>query len=66
MLAAMAVELEAQELTVPTDINGRMIAWLQLRLDTSDTNLAGLMAAFAAANGADNWTSMGSFPPMEE
>lgn len=48
-LAAMAVELEAAELDVPASINGRLIAWLQLRLSSSATDLRGLWAEFRAA-----------------
>lgn len=63
-MLAMRTELEAASLAVPADYNGRMIAWLQFRLSSSDDNLPGLMAAFAAAYGADNWSSLGSFAPV--
>jgi hypothetical protein len=59
------LELEAAELTVPTTFNGRMIAWLQLRLTSEDTSLPGLMAAFAEQQGATNWSSLGAFDPAE-
>ena len=65
-MAAMRVELEAAEVAVPADLNGRTIAWLQLRLESTDQNLPGLMAAFAAANGADKWSSLGAFDPLAE
>jgi hypothetical protein len=34
-----------------------------VRLSSSEQNLPGLMQAFAEANGAQNWPSLGSFPP---
>jgi hypothetical protein len=64
-LLAMQTELELAELPVPSTYNGRMIAWLQLRLSSSDDNLPGLMQAFAEVNGATNWASLGSFSPAE-
>ena len=53
------------EATIPAGAtyNGAMILWLQARLSSSDTNLPGLMAAFAAAEGAHGWSSLGSFDP---
>jgi hypothetical protein len=65
-MAAMATELEAAEITVPADFNGRLVAWLQLRTGESTDNLPGLMAAFAADQGATNFSSVGSFDPIEE
>jgi hypothetical protein len=46
-----------------TSWNGAFILWLQARLSSSDTNLNGLMAAFAAQEDADSWSSLGSFDP---
>ena len=63
-MEAMATELEAAVIAVPATHGGRMIAWLQLRLDTTDSNLGGLMAAFAALHNADRWSALGSFDPM--
>ncbi|MGE0853305.1 MAG: hypothetical protein AB7O44_27460 [Hyphomicrobiaceae bacterium] len=63
MMAACRAELEAAEIDVPADINGRLLAWLQLRLTSEATNLPGLMAAFARAHGADNWSAVGRFYP---
>jgi hypothetical protein len=63
-MLAMKTELEAASITVPDTYNGRLLAWLQLRLDSTNPNLSGLMAGFAAANGADNWSALGSFDPM--
>ena len=63
-MAAMALELEAAELPVPSTFNGRLLAWLQLRLSSSDDNLPNLMAAFAEAEGAHNWASVGTFEAM--
>jgi hypothetical protein len=62
-MLAMQTELAAALLPVPDTYNGRLVAWLQLRLSSTDPNLAGLMQAFAEANGAQNWSSLGSFPP---
>jgi hypothetical protein len=59
MLAAFATEAP-----VPpgTSFNGAFILWLQARLESSETDLNSLMTAFAVANGATNWASLGSFP----
>ena len=64
-VAAMAVELEAAELTVPTTYNGWMIAWLQARAGSSSASLPGLQALFAEQQGAHNWSSVGAFDPLE-
>ena len=50
---------------MPDTYNGCMIAWLQLRLTSEDDNLPGLMQAFAEAEGAHNWSSVGAFDPAE-
>ena len=54
------------EATIPagTSFNGAFILWLQVRLSSSETDLPGLMQAFAEANNAFNWSSMGSFDPI--
>lgn len=41
--------------------NGALISWLQERLGSSDNNLPGLMQAFAEAESAHNWSSLGTF-----
>jgi hypothetical protein len=46
--------------------NEAFIIWRQMRLSSSDQNLPGLMQAFAEANGAHNWSSLGSFGPAEQ
>jgi hypothetical protein len=43
------------------DFNGRMLAWLNLWLSASYDNLPGAMAAFATANGATNFSAVGTF-----
>jgi hypothetical protein len=48
-MAAMAVDLELAEATVPDSFNGRMITWLQLRLESTNTDLNGLLAEWHAA-----------------
>jgi hypothetical protein len=60
MIMAFRTELEA---AMQTTAHGMLIAWLQLRLDSTEENLPALMAAFAAANGAQDWASLGEFPP---
>lgn len=64
-MAAMAVELTAAEADVPDHYNGRMLAWLRLRLGVETGDLPGLMAAFAIANGAGAWGGLGSFDPFD-
>lgn len=44
-----------------TDFNGRLLAYINLKLAASFDNLPGAMAAMAAANGAVNFSSMGTF-----
>ena len=53
------------EATVPagSTYNEAWLLWLQARLGSSEENLPGLMHAFAVANGAHNWSSLGSFDP---
>jgi hypothetical protein len=60
-MAAMAAELEAAMLPVPDGFNGRMIPWLQCRLTSDSTNINDLLAEWAAAEGAANASSIGSF-----
>lgn len=43
------------------DFNGRLLTWINLKLGTSYNNLPGAMAAFATANGATNFGSVGTF-----
>lgn len=42
--------------------NGRFLAWINLALGTSYTELNGAMAAYAAMAGATNWSSMSTVP----
>lgn len=39
--------------------NGRLLAWINTQLGSSYTEINGAMAAYAAANGSTNWSSMG-------
>ena len=41
--------------------NGRLLAYINLKLGTTYDNLPGAMAAFATANGATNFSSITSF-----
>ena len=43
--------------------SGRLLAWINLKLGTDYTSVAGAMAAFATANGAVNFGSVGTFTP---
>jgi hypothetical protein len=63
-MTAMATELEAAELDVPETFNGLMVAWLQLRLTSSDDNLPGLLRAFAEQESASHWSGVGDFDPL--
>lgn len=45
------------------DFNGRMIAWLQAKLVSTDTEINGLMQAYAESKGADSWNGLGTFTP---
>lgn len=58
-----AFEVEA---TIPagSTYNEAFIIWLQTRLSSSETNLLDLMNAFAVSEGADTWSSLGSFDPL--
>lgn len=40
------------------DWNGRMLAWINFKLDTSYPDLAGAQQAFAESQGFNNWASM--------
>jgi hypothetical protein len=62
-MAAMQTELEAHGITVPPDFYDRLIAWLQLRLDSSTSDLNGLMVEWARAEGVDDAGEIGSFDP---
>lgn len=63
MLAAFAAEAV---IPAGASFNGAFILWLQARLSSADDSLPGLMQAFAEANGAHNWSSLGSFDPAAE
>jgi len=43
------------------DFNGRLLTWINQQLSTSYPDVVGAMAAFATAQGATNWSSMGTF-----
>lgn len=60
--ARAAFEAEA---TIPAgaSYNGAMIAWLQDRLTSTNPNLNGLLAEFAANEGVANWNSLATFSP---
>src|SRR5882672_7716492 len=48
--------------TIPAGpFTGRLLAWINAQLSTSYTNVNVAMQAFAAAQGAYNWSSMGAF-----
>lgn len=40
--------------------NGRLLAWINLTLGATYTSLPDAQAAYAATQGADNWSAMGS------
>lgn len=61
MMAMMQTELEAAELPLPADYNGRLVAWLQLRTGSDSNSLPGLMALLPEQQGVHNWSSLGSF-----
>ena len=62
-MAAMKTELEAHSTPVPPDFHGRLIAWLQLRLNSSNSDLNGLLVEWARAEGVDDAGVIGSFDP---
>lgn len=41
--------------------NGRFLQWLQLKISPQLSEINGAMQAFAAANGAGNFSSLGTF-----
>ena len=41
--------------------NDRLLAWLNAQMSSAFTELNGAMTAFAATNGAPNWSQMGVF-----
>lgn len=43
------------------DWNGRLLTYINLKLGTAYTEINGAMAAFAIANGAPDWNSLGTF-----
>lgn len=45
--------------------DGRMLAWLNIRMNTTFSTLSGAKQAFAEFNGAYNWQSMGDFEMPE-
>jgi hypothetical protein len=45
------------------DFNGRMIQWINTRLTASHTDINSALAAFAAAESASNFQSIGTFTP---
>ena len=48
------------------DWNGRLLNWMNLKLETSYTSLPAAMQAFAVAQGFNNWSSMNTFSLPEE
>ncbi len=62
-MAAMKVELEAHSLTVPPNFYDRLVAWLQLRLNSSNSDLDGLLTEWARAEGVDDAGLIGAFGP---
>ena len=48
---------------IPTNLdwNGRLLAWINLKLSSSYTNLPGAMAALAANFSAPSWDELGTF-----
>lgn len=44
-----------------SDFNGRLLTYINTKLATTYTNLPQAQQAIAEANGATNWTSMGTF-----
>ncbi len=55
------MSLFAQAGITSGDFNGQMLAWINLLLGTTYDNLPGAMAAFAIANNATNFASVGTF-----
>ncbi len=45
----------------PFGWNGRLLSWINLNLGTAYADINAAMAAFAIANGAPDWNSLGSF-----
>jgi hypothetical protein len=45
----------------PATFNERMLLWINLKLSASYTNLPEAMQALATANGAYNWSGLGTF-----
>ena len=45
----------------PGDFDGRFLQWLNLKLSAAYVNLPEAMQALATANGAYNWSSLGTF-----
>lgn len=43
------------------DFNSRMLAWINQKLVASHASLPAALQALAVANGADNFSSMGTF-----
>jgi len=48
---------------IPTNLdwNGRLLAWINLKLGTTALNLPGAQAAWAANQGALSWNGLGTF-----
>ena len=43
------------------DFNGRLLAWINLKLSASYTEVNGAMYAFAVSQGAKSWNELGTF-----
>jgi len=44
-----------------TTFNGGLLAWINLKLSASYTNLPGAMAALAASESSNSWNELGTF-----
>lgn len=61
-------ELVTATATTTLTFNERMLLWLNAAMGSAYDNLAEAQQAFAEANGAANWSSLGTFdatPPEE-
>lgn len=43
------------------DFNGRLLAWINLKLSASYTEINGAMNAFAISQGVNSWNELGTF-----
>jgi hypothetical protein len=47
----------------PRTFDERLLAWINIQLGASYSNLSDAMAAFAASQGAGSWGAMGTWTP---